>query len=417
MTILIKNASFKEEKTDILIRDNKIEKIAPKIEEKTDKTIDASHMAVAPGFINMHTHSPMTLFRGYADDMELERWLNEKIWPYEAKLTDEMVYWGSKLACLEMIKTGTTCFNDMYMHLNPILQATEEMGLRAFLSTVIMDPTFRQTPAESLAQIEKDLSLQPNCSDLIQLTLAPHAVYTVSEEILRMVADYAKEHKLFIHMHANETEKEVANCVQEHGYSPIHWLDKIGFLGPNVILAHCLWLSDTEINILAEKEVKVVHNPNSNLKLASGYRFKFKELKEKGVCVGLGTDGDSSSNNLDMIDAMKTASLIGKVWRKDPTANTAKEMFHCATMNGGRILNLPIGKIKEGNLADLILIDLNNTAFTPNFHFTSNMVYAANGYCVDTVICNGKILMENKQVEGEETILQKANEMANKLFA
>ena len=417
MNILIKNVEFREEKTDILIVGNRIEKIAPHIEAQADKTIDGSHKAVAPGFINMHTHSPMTLFRGYADDMELERWLNEKIWPYEAKLTDEMVYWGCKLACLEMIKTGTTCFNDMYMHLGACIQATKEMGLRGFLSSLIMDPTFRQTPAQAMEQIERDLSMQAACPDRIQLTIAPHAVYTVSEEILRMIADYTREHNLLIHMHANETQNEVANCVKEHGYSPIHWLDKIGFLGPNVILAHCLWLSETEMNILSEKQVKVVHNPNSNLKLASGFRFKFKELKERKVWVGLGTDGDSSSNNLDMIDAMKTASLIGKAWRFDPTATTAKEMFHCATRNAGHMLGLQTGRVREGFLADLILIDLNNTAFTPNFHFTSNLVYAANGFCVDTVICDGKVLMENHKVEGEELILAKAHEMARKLFA
>ena len=417
MSILIKNVELREEKKDILIQGNRIEKIAPHITAEADQTIDATNKAVAPGFINMHTHAPMTLFRGYADDMELEKWLNEKIWPYEAKLTDEMIYWGAKLACLEMIKTGTTCFNDMYMHLAPIIQATEEMGLRGYLSAIVMDPTFQQTPAQALKQIENNLALQSHCSDLIRITIAPHAVYTVSEEILRMVAEYARANKLLVHIHANETRTEVSNCIRAHGYSPIHWLDKIGFLGPNVILAHCLWLSDTEINILAENGANVVHNPNSNLKLASGYRFKYHEMDEKGICIGLGTDGTSSSNNLDMIDAMKTASLIGKAWRFDPTATTAKEMFHCATRNGARILGLPTGTIEEGQLADIILINLNNTAFTPNFHFTSNLVYAANGFCVDTLICNGKVLMENRQVEGEEIILQKAREMAAKLFS
>ena len=416
MDILIKNAELKEQQVDILIRGNQIARIAPHIETPADKIIDGTRKAVAPGFINMHTHSPMTLFRGYADDMELERWLNEKIWPNEAKLTDEMVYWGTKLACLEMIKTGTTCFNDMYMHLQPIIQATEEMGLRGFLSTLVMDPTFQLKPSQALRQIEADLALQSNCSDRITLTLAPHAVYTVSEELLRMIADFAKEHHLLIHMHANETQTEVADCVRAHGYSPIHWLDKIGFLGPNVILAHCLWLSQTEIDIMAEKGVNVVHNPNSNLKLASGFRFKYHEMKDKGICIGLGTDGTSSSNNLDMVDAMKSASLIGKAWRFDPTATSAKEMFRCATQNGGQMLGLPIGKVAEGYIADLILIDLNNTVFTPNFHFTSNLVYAANGYCTDTVICNGNVLMENKHVEGEALILEKAHEAAKKLF-
>ncbi len=415
--LLIKNVQFKEKNVDILIEGNKISRIADHIEANAEKVIDGSGKAVCPGFVNMHTHAAMSLFRGYADDMELQPWLTEKIWPHEAKMTDEMYYWGTKLACLEMIKTGTTCFNDMYMNLPMVAKATDEMGLRAFLSSLVMDPTLRVDARRTAEIIETDQRALEGCSNRITMTIAPHAIYTVPEPALREAARQAKQRHLLIHMHSSETRQEVADCLKEHGMEPLRWLDSIGFLDENVILAHSLWLTDAEIQIMADRGVKAVHNPNSNLKLASGYCFKYHEMKDKGVCIGLGTDGDSSSNNLDMIDAMKTASLIGKAWRFDPTAVPAKEMYYCATRNAGCMLGLPIGKVEEGFLADLILLDLNTTAFTPNFHFTSNLVYAANGYCVDTVICDGRVLMEARHVDGEEEILQKAREMADRLFA
>ncbi|MDR2084453.1 MAG: amidohydrolase [Bacteroidales bacterium] len=417
MSILIKNISFKEEPIDIYIEGNIIKRIDKNIDNvNPDKIIDGTNKAVIAGLVNCHTHSTMTIFRGWGDDMPLEKWLNEKIWPYEAKLTDEMVYWGTKLACLEMIKSGTTCFNDQYWHLDVTVKAIEESGLRAAVASLILDPVNSQSLNDVVNPVYNAFEKYADYNKRITFTLGPHAIYTVSKDIFNWIRNFSEENDLLIHIHAAETMTEYNNCVKKHGMSPIRYLKSLGLLSPRLIIAHCLWLDDEEIQMLADYDVKVVHNPNSNLKLASGFRFKYNEMRDAGITVGLGTDGCSSSNNLDMIEAMKVASLIGKAWREDPTAMPAKEMFKCATVNGGIILRQNIGRIKEGYLADLTIIDLNSTAFTPNFNFISNLVYAANGNNVDTVICNGKVLMENKYVEGEEEILHMGKVMAGKLF-
>lgn len=413
MKILLKNTEYKKETVDILIDGNKIACIGKHLELAADKVIDGKGKAVAPGLVNMHTHSPMTLFRSFADDMELMTWLTQKIWPNEARMTDEMYYWGARLACLEMIKTGTTCFNDQYMNLPVVSRAADDAGMRAFTCSLIMDPGMRMTPAQAIEKIEKDFEQSRNgLSGRITLTIGTHAIYTVPEAVLREVARYARENHLLIHMHSSETKGEVEDCVRQHGMRPVEWLDHIGFLGENVILAHALWLSDDEIQIMADKGVKAVRVPLSNLKLASGYQFKYEEMKAKGVMLGLGTDGNSSANNLDMLETMKMTSLIDKAWRFNPTTATAKDMFACASRNGADMLGIPAGRIEEGCLADIVLWDLNTPAFTPNYNFVSNLVFSANGYCADTVICDGRVLMENRHVEGEYEIMAKVNELA-----
>lgn len=413
MKTLIRNAEYKGQSTDILIEGKKIARIAPSIDVPADKVLDATGKAVSPGLVNMHTHLPMTLFRSFADDMELMPWLTQKIWPNEARMTDEMYYWGGRLGCLEMIKTGTTCFNDQYMNLPVVSRAADDSGMRAFVCSLIMDPGMQMTPAQAIEKIEKDFASAPqDLSDRITLTIGTHAIYTVPEAVLREVARYARAHGLLIHMHSSETKGEVENCLSQHGMRPVEWLDSIGFLGDNVILAHSLWLSENEIRIMAEKGVKAVRVPLSNLKLASGYEFRYEEMKAAGVQVGLGTDGNSSANNLDMLETMKMTSLIDKAWRFDPTTATAKDMFACATCNAADMLGIPAGRLEEGCLADLVLWDLNTPAFTPNYNFVSNLVFSANGYCADTVLCDGRVLMENRHVEGEEEIMAKVNELA-----
>ena len=417
MSILIKNISFKEEAVDIFIEGNIIKRIEKEITDViADKLIDGTNKAVIAGLVNCHTHSAMTIFRGWGDDMPLEKWLAEKIWPYEAKLTDEMVYWATKLACLEMIKSGTTCFNDQYWHLDITAKAIEESGLRATVSSLILDANNSSNKNEITNSVCKAHEKSLNYNKKLSLSMGPHAIYTVTKDVFKWIETFSKENELLIHTHLAETMTEYDNCVKTNGLSPVRYLNSIGLLSPRLIIAHCLWLDDEEIQMLADNDVKVVHNPNSNLKLASGYRFKYHEMKDAGITVGLGTDGCSSSNNLDMIEAMKVASLIGKAWREDPTKSQAKEMFVCATVNGGKILRQNIGRVKEGFLADLTIVDLKAPAFTPNFNFISNLVYAANGNNVDTVICDGKILMENKRVEGEDEILRMGNAVANKLF-
>lgn len=404
--LLLKNVQLDMKPVDILIEGNRIKQIGEQLSVEADQTIDGTGKAVIPGLINGHTHAAMTLFRGFADDMKLMPWLEEKIWPNEAKMTQEDVYWGSKLACLEMIKTGTTTFLDMYAKFQGTADAVEEMGIRGYLSATCFDFFNPELTEKSKIESEKLFEVAKEYGSRVQFTIGPHAIYTVSGELLQWVHRFAQERDVLIHLHLSETEGEVADSIKKFGLSPVRYLYKLGVLSPRLVVAHGVHVDNDEIRMLADHDVKVVHNPASNLKLASGIEFKFKEMKQAGIKVGIGTDGCSSSNNLDMIEAMKLASLIGKAWRKDPEALTAGEMLEAATAVGADILGLEAGRIKEGLLADLVLIDQKCPAFTPNFNFVSNLVYAANGSCVDTVICNGKILMQDKKVPGEDEIME-----------
>ena len=415
-TILIKSVELNGKPVDILIDGNLIKRIAPYLPDEADTIINGRKKAVIPGLVNMHTHAAMTLFRGYGDDMPLMSWLEEKIWPNEARLTSEDVYWGAKLACLEMIKSGTTAFFDMYHKFPATAKAVEEMGIRAMLSSACFDHFQPEQTAKAKAHINK-LFLEMDMYDSrIQFALGPHAIYTVSGELLQWADRFSEENHVPIHIHLAETETEVANSVRQFGCTPVRYLREQGILSPRLMIAHGLYIDDEEIRMLADTGVKVVHNPASNMKLASGIEFQFAEMRKAGIPVAIGTDGCSSSNNLDMIEAMKLASLLGKGWRKDPVVLTAAEMLYAATEQGAGMLGLKAGRIEEGYLADICLIDLNLPAFTPNFNFVSNLVYAANGSCVDTVICNGKILMQNKQVSGEDEIMERTAQIAYNLI-
>ncbi|MDR2680373.1 MAG: amidohydrolase [Tannerella sp.] len=373
-----------------------------------DIVIDGRRKAVIPGLINMHTHAAMTLFRGFGDDMPLMSWLEQKIWPNEAKLTYDDVYWGAKLACVEMLRSGTTTFFDMYYKLDATAQAVEEMGLRAVLSEACFDYFNADMAERSRQNIMRRFAGQHPYGDRIKYALGPHAIYTVSGELLKWVSCFAKENGLLIQMHLAETEGETEQCIRRFGTTPVRYLHRLGILSPQLVLAHALYVDGEELEILAGSGVKVVHNPASNMKLASGHEFKYKEMREAGITVALGTDGCSSSNNLDMVEAMKLASLLGKVWRKDPQALSCDEMLYAATEAGADILGMEAGRIAEGRLADLCLVDLDMPAFTPNFNFVSNLVFAANGSCIDTVICDGRIVMQDRKVPGEAEIMARA---------
>lgn len=417
MSILIKNVLLNDQRTDILIEENKITSISNNIQtEGIEIIIDGSNKAAFPGLVNGHTHAAMTFFRGYGDDLPLEEWLNTKIWPNERNLTDEIVYWGTKLACLEMIKTGTTTFNDMYFRFKESARATDEMGIRGVFPQLMFDG-LDPVQAKKVQSRISAKDFEGEYSSKIMFSIAPHAIYTVSGGSYKWAMDFAKEHNIVVHTHLAETQTEHQNAVKNFGMSPVRYLNSLGVLRPNLVIAHCLWLDDDEIKMLADNDVKVIHNPNSNLKLASGHQFLYNEMANKGICIGLGTDGCSSSNNLDMIEAMKMMSLLQKGWRLDPTALPAEETIKVATENGARALNINTGKIEVGKLADIFLVNINTPAFTPfNNNTASNLVYAANGNNVDTVICDGKVIMKNRKVTGEEEILQKVNELVGKLI-
>jgi len=408
MSILIRNIQLNDKPTDIYIEGSYIRQIGFDLFVDADETIDGDKKALFSGFINAHTHAAMSLFRGFAEGLPLERWLAEKIWPAEKNHTDETIYWGTKLACLEMIESGTTCFNDMYFRSSQVYRAVTDMGLRAIITDPIFDLFDSQRTEKAKRTTEENFKLSQSYAPTVKYSIAPHAIYTVSPELLKWTADFARANKLIMHTHLAETRKEYENSIKDFGCSPVKYLFRLGLLSPNLVLAHVVWVDDEDIQILADHDVKVVHNPHSNMKLASGYQFKYEEMKHKGITVCLGMDGCASSNNLDMTEAMKLASLLQKAWRFDPTILPENEALEMATINGAKTFGINAGIIQEGSLADLILIDLNQTVFTPNHNTIANLVHAANGSSVDSLICNGKILMKNRVVKERQSIIDNA---------
>lgn len=410
MTIFIENALMPSgKKASILIEGNKIEAINPKEKDKGDVVIDAKGKAVMPGLFNMHTHAAMILLKGYADDYELHEWLTNHIFPVEAKLRSRDVYYGTLLACIEMIHSGTTCFNDMYFFEEEIARAVEKSGMRAVVSKALSAQSYKRAEAK---RAMKKLS----GFERVIPALGPHAIYTTDEETLCDVKELASELNVLIHFHLSETKKEVEDCLKEHGKRPAEYLADIGFLDSKLINAHCVWLNRKEMKLLARSNAKVVSCPTSNLKLASGIA-PLKEIIKAGITTTLGTDGSASNNSLNMFETIKLASLLQKYKHSDATALPAKQAFELATINAAKALNLKAGAIKEGFLADLCLIDLKHITMVPNHNLISNIVFSAEPACIDTVICDGKIIMENKVIEWEEDVKEKAQRIAEELVS
>ena len=415
-TLLIQQALLNGKRCDVLIKGNTIDMIADSIGIEADTVIDGKGKALIPGFANAHAHSAMTLFRGLGEDVPLMKWLHEYIWPYDLRIEEEMVYWGVKLACVEMIRSGTTCFNDLYWHLPQAVRATEEMGLRSVQAHSWIDFFEKERAEAHKVKLAKIYEASKQWSELTQFSVGPHSVYTVSPESWQWMAAFAGEHNLMLHTHLAETQTEYEDALKNFGVTPTRHLYDLKVLGPNVVAAHAIWLTPEDVQILGDHGVSVVHNPNSNLKLASGYKFLYNELKDAGVRVCLGTDGSASSNNLDMLEAMKNAALVQKAWRNDAASLPINELMQVASLHGYQAMGILAGKVEVGWLADLILIDLCQPAFVPNHNFYANLIYAANGSAVDTVICNGKILMQHKKIEGEEHIMEMAQKMAEKMI-
>jgi 5-methylthioadenosine/S-adenosylhomocysteine deaminase len=419
MSVLIKNIEHDNKPIDVFIQENVISEIAPAGTLSSPDTrqsalvIDGTNKTILPTFHNAHLHAAMAYMRSYADDLELFEWLNEHIWPLEATITEEDVYNGARLACLEMIKSGTTFFNDMYWYFHGTARAVEEMGMRAALGAVFIDmgDGDRRAANREMAQALLDESKQ--YSERIQFQLGPHALYTVSREALEWCAQFAAENGLMIHTHLSETEKEVEDCLKLHGMRPPAYLDSLGLLAPNLTAAHCVWLEQDEMELLAERGVKALHCPTSNMKLCSG-KFRFTQAQRAGMHIAIGTDGAASNNNLCMIEEVKMAALLEKHFTGDPTVLPAETAWYAGTRAAADMFGLNSGVIEEGALADCMLVDLNNERLVPGHNLIADMVYSADSSCVDTVICGGKILMQNHHVPGEEEIIAKGREFRNK---
>ncbi len=385
-------------------------------EFKADRLLDGSGMVAMPGFINCHTHAAMTLLRSYADDMPLMKWLDEKIWPMEAKLRQEDFYWGTQLCCLEMIKSGTTTFADMYFEMDQVALAVEKSGIRACLSRGMIGvaPNAQTAIDENVRFVEE---WQGKAGGRITTMFGPHATYTCQPEYLKKVVKLAADHNMGIHIHVAETRDEIDQIKESYGLTPVQYLNDNGVFEVPVLAAHCVHLNQADIAILKRKKVKVAHCPESNMKLASGIS-PVTELLNTGVVVGLGTDGAASNNNLDMMEEMRSAALLQKVATGDPMALPSFVTLKMATASGAQALGLEdVGLIKPGMKADLILVDFRRPHLYPRHDLYAHLVYAAQSADVDTVIINGEIVMAGRQVltMNEEEVMTQAQKCADRL--
>lgn len=420
-SILIADVQVNGRIADIFVKDDGIigaigEGIRKEHKGEADLIIDENGAIALPGLVNTHSHAAMSLLRGYADDMILQDWLSQKIWPLEAHLTPSDVYRGTKLACLEMIKSGTVAFNDMYFMMEEAARAVDEAGIRATLSYGYIDlfsPEKREAECKATENLVRAIRSRNN--PRINAAVGPHAIYTVSPEGLRWCAEFAAEQKIGIHIHLSETETEVNDCIARHKKRPAAHLDDCGILTPKTVAAHCCWLDEAECALLSKRGVSVSHNPSSNMKLATNRAMPYPLLKDAGVNVCLGTDGCASNNNLDMFEEAKTAALLQKFSWNNPTLLPAHEALAMATVNGAKGLGLASGTLVAGAPADIILVTACTACNTPLHNATSNLVYSCNGGTVETTICDGRVLMLDREVPGEEQILAEAGKAAQEL--
>ncbi len=413
MKTLLKNVSLHGKKVDVLIEGNRFKKISESITEEADKTINCDGKAIEPAFYNCHTHISMTILKGLGDDKELHNWLIQDIWPREAKMIPQDIYYASKFAILEMIKGGTVFCNDMYQYGEETMKAIDEMGIRGVVSKPEIDiPT--PNLLEKKKQIVQAFADYKNINEKrIIKGVSCHSVYTVSAEFLQFYSDIAKKYNMPIHIHACETKFEVERCLKKHGCTPIEYLEKFDLLTDKTILAHCVHLSDNDIQIIKKHNTKIAHCPVSNFKLKSGL-MAFQKLHDEGVLVTLGTDGSASNNSLGMLEEMKVCALNAKTQANSSKAGNVNDIYKAATINGAKAFGIDAGVIEEGKIADFVLYDLNHYLLLPNYNLISNIVYAAQNDCITDVFCDGKQLMCNKKVENEEKIIEDFKKLAEK---
>ena len=371
--------------------------------EPGDETIVATGMPLVAPLVNGHTHAAMTLFRGYGGDLPLMRWLREAIWPVEARLEPEDVYWGARLACLEMTRNGATDFWDMYWHPGATARAVEDAGMRATIGGPLFDVEggTEEMMETALASLDELAQAGPR----IGAALAPHSIYTVSEGLLRWTAATATERGVTVHIHLSETEDEVSECLERHGVRPAHYLDRLGLLGERTVLAHGVWLDRAELETIAERGCTVVANPVANMKLAVGGVLPYPEARRAGVRVGLGTDGPGSNDSLDMLSDLKVFALSQRHASGDPTAIPAREAWSIAT--GG-------AELRVGGPADFLLLRAGAPELSLGDLY-ADLVYSASGAVVDTTVVAGRALMREAVVPGSEEVVARAVERSRRL--
>ena len=417
--MLIKNISVLDviggkilEHQDIYIEGKFIKKIGENLNIEDDRVLDGENKLAVPGFVNAHTHLGMSYFRNYADDLALMDWLENEIWPIEAKLNPEDIYWSSKLSIIENIKSGVTSFCDMYYEMDKVGDAAIEAGIRGVLTRGMTD-----VDGEGEAKLQEfdDLykNYQEKANGRIRVVPAPHAIYTCSTEFLKEISKRARErYDNIIHIHLSETLTEVENSKKEYGMTPIEYVNSLGMLDSQIIAAHCVHITDDEIELVKDKKFFPVYNPSSNLKLASGFT-PVDKLLENNITMALGTDGDSSNNNQDFVEEMHIGGIVNKAVTMNEKAVPAIEILKMATVNGARALGFEnLGLIKEDYLADLTIFDLDSNSFTPRNNLISALVYSANSSDVEAVICDGNFIMKDREIVNldEDEVRQVVNE-------
>ncbi len=417
--ILVKNVHMLDNSVvNIGISENRILFIQKEIPSNfpVSNIIDGTNKLAAPGFVNTHTHAAMTLFRSYADDMNLMDWLQNKIWPAEAKLVAEDVYWGTMLSIAEMLRSGTTAFADMYFFMDEVAKAVEETSIRGVLARGLTGDD--NNDGKSLLEAKNFYKQWHKQADgRITVMFGPHAPYTCSRKFLEKVIDAAGEVGANMHIHLSETKGEVAECLEKHGKTPIAYMDSIGLFTRPTLAAHCTFATDEEIAIMQEKKVNVAHNPQSNLKLASGVA-PVPQMLKAGVVVGLGTDGASSNNNLDLFEEMRLAAMLHKGVTNDPLVVNAREALEMATVNGAKAVWLEnTGNLSVGAKADIVLYNMDKPHWYPRFDLCQMLVYSAQSADVDTVIVDGKVLLNagNLLTIDEEKVKYETEIRAKKL--
>ena len=391
--------------------------IAIEDESIFDSVIEGKNLLAMPGLVNTHSHAAMSLFRGYADDMGLMQWLFDKIFPMEAKLIAEDVRSGSELAILEMIKSGTTTFSDMYFFLDETAKVVKESGIRAYLAPGITDPKVADCdPITTFLDLYE--KWHGMADGRLHVIPGPHAPYTCSPDLIRRVVKEAKKHHLPMHIHIAETNAENEQIMDRYHKRPVEYLADLGFFdGAKVLAAHGVYLNASDISYLSDKDITVLHNPRSNMKLASGIA-PVEALLQAGINVSLGTDSACSNNNLDMFQEMRAAAYVAKLKELDPESLPVARVLEMATINGAKGLGFEGGMLKTGMFADIILIDMDKPHLTPLYDHASHLVYAASGSDVDTVIVNGQLLMKHRELLtiDEEKVKAKANSAIKRLL-
>jgi 5-methylthioadenosine/S-adenosylhomocysteine deaminase len=413
LSLAVAGAQLEGHPVGLRAEDGVIAELGPEVAPRPgDELIDATGMLLCPPMVNAHTHAAMTLFRGFGDDMPLIEWLQKKIWPAEAKLEPQDVYWGTRLACLEMIRSGTTRFFDMYWFGPDVARAVSDSGVRAAVSSVLIDQLDPARGEAMRPQVLDWLDRIEEAGEQVVPSLGAHAIYTVSPESLAWFAELGAEREIPLQIHLSETEQEVNDCLEAHGRRPAAYLEELGFLGPRTLLAHGVWLDDAELELIAERGATVVTNPAANMKLAVGGVFPYPKAARAGVSIGLGTDGVASNSNLDMFEEVKLLALGQKQASGDSAILPADDAL--AIARGQRSQALGGTPLEPGQPADFLLLRGSDPELSAG-DLDADLVYAAAGSVVDTTVVAGRVLMRDRVVPAADELVAEVRARAARL--